>query len=354
VGELAEHLEPTVSPYTDSSLRSPSDARLKDLSGQVVRVMSLREYHVYDDRRLFEVARARGFESMADDEDDPHDIVGAVSFLADPRELLPGTDVVTETRILELLQPPDDELADWSATPIVADFEAGWRGQDRMPKGPYKETAWGAFPDFAAIFDPSKCAACAEDGDEHWHLTPRTADVLHTALSLLSDEAYDDVASHDEAPVDHGGNDWTVFDRLPKITWRQPASWRREFARAANDLADDLEAGKWPRPTNSMEEMALHLAIEDAPACLEMAEDDSDDEHHALPEHADDYDWPFCSEVLFQDHDILVLFDANLSDIADPGSLVNVVQGVGDLRPANWTEPFGNVEARSPERGFRR
>lgn len=71
------------------------------------------------------------------------------------------------------------------------------------------------------------------------------------------------------------------------------------MARAFDDLADDLDKGRWPEPTCTAEEMALHLAIEDAPTYLE--DRAADDEHHTLPRHEDDYSWDDCSELLFQD-----------------------------------------------------
>ncbi|MFD8263505.1 hypothetical protein ACFV19_32455 [Streptomyces griseoluteus] len=49
--------------------------------------------------------------------------------------------------------------------------------------------------------------------------------------------------------------------------------------------------------------MALHLAIEDAPTHLE--DRPPTNRHHTLPEHGDDYSWDDCSDLLFQDHDVL-------------------------------------------------
>jgi len=73
--------------------------------------------------------------------------------------------------------------------------------------------------------------------------------------------------------------------------------------RAASVLTSlALAAGRWPRPRNKAEEMALHLAIEDARDYLGMAEDSQDKRHHALPGHPDDYTWDECSSLLFQDH----------------------------------------------------
>ncbi|MEV0219891.1 hypothetical protein [Streptomyces sp. NPDC050704] len=125
------------------------------------------------------------------------------------------------------------------------------------------------------------------------------------------------------------------------------------MARAFADLTDDLEHGRWPRPSCTAEEMALHLAIEDAPSCLDDI-DARDTTHSQLPEHRDDYDWDACSDLLFQDHDVLMLFDARLDGIEDPDGDVNQRLGMGDLRTAAWFEPFGYPDALDPKRGFRR
>ncbi|MGW0756028.1 hypothetical protein ACWD1Y_05985 [Streptomyces sp. NPDC002814] len=56
----------------------------------------------------------------------------------------------------------------------------------------------------------------------------------------------------------------------------------------------------------------------------------------------------------FPDHDVLILFDARLDGIEDPDGAVNQRLGMGDLRAAEWSGPFGHPPARDPERGFRR
>ncbi|MFI1386440.1 hypothetical protein [Embleya sp. NPDC020886] len=99
--------------------------------------------------------------------------------------------------------------------------------------------------------------------------------------------------------------------------------------------------------------MALHLAIEDAPSYLDDI-DESDDAHGRLPEHEDDYDWDMCSDLFFQDHDVLMLFNARFDGIEDPAGEVNQHLRIGDLRRNNWFEPFGNTPVRDPGRGFRR
>jgi hypothetical protein len=134
---------------------------------------------------------------------------------------------------------------------------------------------------------------------------------------VLADQGYDDVTQHGDGPaVDDDA--WALFDRYPRITWRQDAVWRRQAARAYDDLAEDIEAGRWPRPTCPGEEMALHLILENAPDAVEDGWAGLDETPPQLPEHPDDCDWDMASEVLFQDHDILGLFDVEMDGIEDP------------------------------------
>src|ERR1035438_6616581 len=126
----------------------------------------------------------------------------------------------------------------------------------------------------------------------------------------MVDQHLDDIEEDASEPVESADGGWLLrSDTLPRITWNQDSGWRRQVARACDDLGNDLVCGDWPMPRNNAEEIVLHLAIEDGPDCLEEREDVKDEEHDALPRHGDDYDWGMCSEVLFQDHDVLMLSD---------------------------------------------
>ncbi|MGW3353753.1 hypothetical protein ACWDA3_61710 [Nonomuraea rubra] len=336
----------------DRNARTPSQARLGDLSGPVVRTIQLLEVHVHDPARLLAAATATGWQPLDDDdldEDDPRDIVGAVMHFADD-DTMPGTDIVTQSMHAALLRlQQGDEVADWSSKPVTANFGTGWRltaAQD----APAPE------PDFAQLFPAQQECSCQEEDCEicqDWELTPRTADVLYLSLSMLADQAYDDVLDHGDVPVTRTGEDWFLFRSLPRITWRCGAVWRRQFARAFDDLAGDLETGEWPIPRTTAEELALHLAIRLAPAQKEML--DEQDEHAELPERADDYDWHMCSQLFFQDHDVLMLYDNGLDGI-ESDSDANRELGLGHtLHPTNWFTPFNSGRpVRDETRGFRR
>ncbi|MFD5395308.1 hypothetical protein ACFWJW_13915 [Streptomyces sp. NPDC127097] len=344
---------------------TPHDAKLADLPGQVIRTIWLREFHVHTPERVLGAARTRGWEPDPDelpDEDDPQDLLGAVLYLAEDSADIPGAHTLTDSSVSEHLRASQgDEVADWSTAPVTADFGRGWRLNEAihtdLPKhGPTVETPFGDVPDFAVLFPTKTCSCDDEECDTcAWQLTPRTADLLHSALEVLSDHAHDDIENMGGTPVNPNTSaGWIFFDRLPHLTFRQDRHWRRQVAHACEDLAADLARGQWPEPTCTAEELVLHLAIEDAPSYLDLDDEDPDARHASLPKHRDDYDWDGCSDLLFQDHDVLMLYSNRFDGIEDPEGEANQHLGIGDLRAPAWFEPFGNVTPRSPERTFRR
>jgi hypothetical protein len=353
--------EDLTSARRDEETRTPSEARLGQLTGKAFRVIQFLEYHVYDADRLLAAAAADGWAPLSDQEDraDPDDLLDAVMHMADLSHGVPGADIICQESTGELLMAANGgELADWRREPITAEFGGGWR-----LRGEQNGDHESADPDFAALFPAQSCDLnhASQDEEENceicggWLLTPRTADLLYTALENLSDEAHDDADEKGDGPVPgKKAVDWSFFDRLPRITWGMDADWRRQVGRACEDLARDLASGEWPRPRCTAEEMALHLAIKDAPGYLEMCQEDRDERHEALPKQRDDYDWDMCSELLFEDHDVLMLYDASLDGFEDPSGGQNREYGVGDLRPAAWFKFFSHLEPRDPDRGFRR
>ncbi|HZM81713.1 MAG TPA: hypothetical protein VFC19_38830 [Candidatus Limnocylindrales bacterium] len=347
--EQSDH-EPVTPALRDSLLRGSSNSRLADYAGTVIRHIQLTEFHTYDPSRLVAAATATGWKQREEPGFEPQDsdnVLDSVMWFFDQGQAVPGTDIVTQTSEAQILAVESgDEVHDWSPEPVVADFGRGWLLLPGADGDLDVENA--RRPDFAGLFPLDQEQLNNDEEDEDgWRLTPRTADAIYTALCVLADEAYDDVEEHQDAPVDPS-DDWMVFDRLPRITWRMEAAWRRQFARAADDLSYDLERGKWPLPTCTAEEMCLHLAIEDAGALTESHR------HQMLPEHDDDYAWDLCSELFFQDHDVLMLFDPRFDGIEDPENEINQRLGIANLRSADWFQPFNNREARDPDRRFRR
>ena len=66
----------------------------------------------------------------------------------------------------------------------------------------------------------------------------------------------------------------------------------------------DIYQGLWPNPNCTGEEMALHKIIEHA------SEVDADEDiYDTLPEHEEDDDFDTISDIMFEDHDVLMLFE---------------------------------------------
>ncbi|MFJ1708523.1 hypothetical protein [Kitasatospora sp. NPDC088346] len=190
-----------------------------------------------------------------------------------------------------------------------------------------------------------------DEDDDGWAPTARTRAVLHLALTDLADAAWAQAAKlGDETVTARAGG---VFARLPRLTFHQDASWRRQMARTFDDLAGDLEAGRGLVPGCTGEEMALHLAIRrgrelqrDRPRLVA-------DTVEQLPEDPDDFDWDACSALLFEDHDVLMLFDPALDGVEDPTGPAHQMLGMVDLAPLDWFSPFAPEHTRDPGRGFR-
>ncbi|HTJ67902.1 MAG TPA: hypothetical protein VL551_10265 [Actinospica sp.] len=206
-------------------------------------------------------------------------------------------------------------------------------------------------PDFAALFP---VADGEQGGALVWRPTPRTADLLYLSLVVAADMGFDELAGHDVGEVVDRDGLWNFFDRLPPSTWTQDGIWRRQFARACDDLAGDLADGRLPVPRCLAEEAALLLAIEDAQGRLEERGFLQISGHEALVRAEGDYDWDECARALGMSEHFPLLDDPRFDGIDDPMSDENERLGLGDLRPARWFEPYENAEPRDRERGFRR
>ncbi len=208
-------------------------------------------------------------------------------------------------------------------------------------------------PDFTTLFAACGCGR-PECGRCHgFHLTPRTAAVLYVNAQALGDAGFDDVAEHGDDPVTAAG-EWMLFDQYPPLTYRGNAVWRRQAARAFDDLAEDLQAGQVPEPRCPAEEMALRLTLSSAEAMLLDMSDYVDALVTELPADPDDYDWPAAFESLLQDDDIAALFSAEHDGIEDPDSEQNNAIGMGDYRPRAWFDWFDSADPRDGRRPFRR
>ncbi|MFI5748925.1 hypothetical protein ACIBBE_24025 [Streptomyces sp. NPDC051644] len=199
-----------------------------------------------------------------------------------------------------------------------------------------------------------------EEDEEGWSeeddegvLTARTAAVLRLAGEELSALAWQEAAALGDEPLPRGAGG--VFGRLPAITLRCDGQWRRQMARAFDDLAGDFQAAgeTWMGPRCTGEEMALHLMIDRARSITANRPNAVRDLVVNLPQNSADYDWQGCSDDLFEDHDVLMLFDAQLDGMEAPDGDIRQAMGMVNLAADEWFEPFSADNARDPDRGFR-
>lgn len=170
------------------------------------------------------------------------------------------------------------------------------------------------------------------------------AAALRWAAALTADDAYDDIENHGDEPVPDEAWDWSLFDTYPRSTWNASPEWRRQAARAYDDLADDIDAGIWPLPRCPAEELALHTLL------IRLMDWTSDGDLFStlwnglasLPQHPDDENWDGAWEHLARIDDEL-------------GSYTETIAQRPTRCPAPvWFEEFSSAVKRDPARGFRR
>ncbi|NEA46324.1 sel1 repeat family protein [Streptomyces sp. SID10815] len=193
-----------------------------------------------------------------------------------------------------------------------------------------------------------------KEEEADWGPSARTLRLLEDTLSMLADLAYDVIEEIGDHVVDLGDNYTSLFSRLPVATWRQNAQWRRQMARCFDDLAMDIKAGRWPRPTCTGEEMALHIAIDYASSTLVEEPDLVTELVEGVPPHHADWDWHLCIDVLFEDTDVLFLYEPWAQGIEDSEHHINQRMGLANLEAEDWFKPFYEDAARPQDRGFRR
>lgn len=128
----------------------------------------------------------------------------------------------------------------------------------------------------------------------------------------------------------------------------QNPAWVACLADAYRMVRDRLAVGAFPIARCTGQEFALHIVISyaamaDAQGVGPVPEDYG---LQLIPE-PDDDDFAEAHGVLFDDADILMLFDPVLDGIEDPDSEANQRLGLGPyLHPSHWFEPFrGYVDA---------
>ncbi|GAA1024952.1 MULTISPECIES: hypothetical protein [Amycolatopsis] len=187
------------------------------------------------------------------------------------------------------------------------------------------------------VDDCQDCEICEEGGCVDCvrpDLTPRTAEVLAAAGSILADQYFD------HAEEVNAGGPRTFAEIMPAIMAKQPAEFFRRMARVFDDLTNDLQDGVEPHPLDMAEQVALDLMIREAEGLL----DDPDVIEsfvQGLPETRYDNEFDNLYDALFEDTDHIGLLYSDQSSAA-PGELEFLF------------EPFYDGEERDPNRGFRR
>jgi len=195
----------------------------------------------------------------------------------------PGAALLAEAATLLSAEPVSDDLLIID-TALAAPEEAAHRVREHLRS----HARYGGTDPLSEEWD--------EDDDEgETILSTRTRAVLHLALQQLSDQAWQEVSTLADRPVRRAAGG--VFGSLPRVTWRQDGPWRRQMARAFDDLAADCSSGAQVEPRSTGEEMALHLGIARAqdltrnrPRLVRATVAD-------LPEDRADFDWDACSDV---------------------------------------------------------
>ncbi|MGW7556526.1 tetratricopeptide repeat protein [Streptomyces rimosus] len=197
-----------------------------------------------------------------------------------------------------------------------------------------------------------------EDGDDRdvddYGPTSRTLRVLEAAFIMIADTAYAELESIGDNRVNLSDNYSYPFSEMPVLTWGQNHQWRHQMARCFDDLANDIKAGEWPLPTCTAEEMAMHLALEEASAMVIADPEFVDDLVRDIAEAPNDYDWDLCLTLFLEDTDVLLLFEPWSQGIEDPENHIGQRLGIAGLEADQWFVPFRQGDARDPERGFRR
>lgn len=312
------------------------DNTLNRLQAPVIRQVHFTEYLLTDPVAFYNSATSMGWQPTgpfaADSLGDPLHLMQATIHITAPTLDLPGAQVLGTGSTVQVLDPESgDELADWSPTGFTTEFGPGWR-REGAPNGPgMGGKEWeriNPLPDFAALFPLQRAA-------DEWQFTPRSAYVLHMALSVLADEGHEAAYSFGEETLrqEHECHA-TVYTELPEPTWSQGYAWRRDFARAAHDLAWDIAAGHLPTPRCVGERVALDCALDEArdqaKALAGMTPS-----YDRLPRHRDD-SWDLVEDALLDD-----------GEPTDDG-----LPPRWDTLPDQWFAPLPGIEPRDADRGY--
>lgn len=167
--------------------------------------------------------------------------------------------------------------------------------------------------------------ALLDGDDEFGEILATISDRQSSLIAVAADDIAaairaDDATLGSAAVAEHTHGRLQVLQTLPAITFGQSRLWRCQLAAAAERLAADTRLWGAPIPRCTGEEMVLHLILRRAQAA-------------ARPRQVRPGSWDELSEYLFQDHDVLMLYDL------PPDAAESLVGGV-NLHPLRWFTEF--------------
>lgn len=184
-----------------------------------------------------------------------------------------------------------------------------------------------AVPDFAELYEPGVAKGAA--------MTPRMAYWLWNTCIFLADTWRG--SCEDPEPL---------LEFLPPIA--RPfahGEWLDRFTDGFDHLAAKIAIGEGDREGLAActgEEFALHLVIDLAEAQLaDGIIGTGIDTAKALPDHGQaDSDFEAMRDLLFTDHDVLILFDPSMDGAEEPDGELDRIARFANLQPKDWFEPF--------------
>lgn len=146
------------------------------------------------------------------------------------------------------------------------------------------------------------------------------AAAIRAEADTLGTAALDDAHQH-HAPI---------LASLPPQTYPQSRLWRYQLAAAAENLAAETHTIGAPIPRCTGEEMMLHLILRQAAELAGCPPNRVHDWPEGRPNGTDG--WGDLYEYLFEDHDVLMLYDAARHNMAHLGGV--------NLAPQQWFTEF--------------
>jgi hypothetical protein len=181
--------------------------------------------------------------------------------------------------------------------------------------------------------DEGECAICCGP----LTTTPRNAMLLYVGAQQWADEF--------RFLIDDEDIEWLIETTLPPVCRGVDEVWLERFTQCFDRIAETFATGCLPAPECTGDEMALHLVLSWAAGHVAGHPDENaawrlgTGEFASLPTSADDGDFSLLLDCLFEDHDVLMLFDARLGGIeGDDGAIESM--GLCNLHPRQWFLPF--------------